>query len=233
MTPLPGSAGPTSRCALHGGLRPPGRAPWHRRGLSLVQVLVASAILVVGLLPLFTLLSSSVRTTEVSLEEVRASLLAEELIEQLRFLAFQPGFEHIPDRPRGIRPPYGSWVPVHDPASEYHQLGAALPEPGEESSVRVPVQGWSLLGAPLCQEVGPSPDPRVASRSRLYLSPLPPGTRRFLKIHEAPLDPSGTTSPELRRVEVKVEWDRTFQGTPTRTRSLTLTTLVASPGRRR
>jgi hypothetical protein len=202
-----------------------------KRGLSLVQVLVASAVLVVSLLPLFTLFSSSVRTTEVSLDELRAALLAEELISQIRLLSFQPGFHLIPDMPADIRPPYTRWLDLQDPNSGFYQVGAPLPHPirGSHQSVDFETNNWELLGAPACSERGPNPDPVLESLSRIYLSPLPRDFRRLVKVHPAPLDPSGLTSPNLRRVEVRIEWERRFQGTATQRRHLELTTLLGNP----
>lgn len=202
-----------------------------RRGLSLVQVLVASAVLVVALLPLFTLLSSSVRTAEVSLDELRAAYLADELMTQVRLLAFEPGFPHLHEIPLVWEAGKDQWLALHDPSVDMHQRGAPLAHPIRGSgTIEVDTDGWHLLGASICRDTAPSPDPLIESLSRLYLSPLPPGYRRFLRLYRPPLDASGRTAPGVLRLEVKIEWDRTFLGTPTQTRTLQLTTLMGNPG---
>lgn len=202
-----------------------------RRGLSLVQVLVASAVLVTALLPVFAMLTQSVRTTEVSLDELRAAYLAEEALDQLRFLAFEPGFGAMRDLPAVNPPPHTHWVDTGDPTSEYHQVGMPLPHPisGTGAVLEVDTDGWRKLGAPAAHD---PEDPLVEALSRLYLSPMPEGWTRRIQLFAPPLDPTGTINPDLRRVEVEITWGRQFQGmAAAHERSLRLSSLVGNPGR--
>jgi hypothetical protein len=192
---------------------------------------VASAVLVVALLPLFTLLGSSVRTTEVSLDELRAAYLADELMAQVRVMTMEPGFSHLVELPQGIDPAKDEWLPLDDPASPLYQRGATLPQPLRGSGTEVlDTQGWRLLGSALCRDLSPSPSPWIESLSRLYLSPLPEGYRRSLRLYRPALDAGGRTVPGVMRLEVKIEWDRTFLASPTQTRTLRLSTLLGNPG---
>ncbi len=201
-----------------------------RSGLSLVEILVASGVLVAVMLPLFVLLSGSVRTTEVSLDEVQASLLAHEVLAQVRLLAVEPGFSNLPDLPVPNPPPlFPDWVALDDPQTPIHQRGGRLPHPVTSGDPRVEeleTQGWTLFGAGLAGRDSVDPQPLLESLSRLYLSPAPDGFRRFLKVHPARLNARGDWTPFLRRIEVRVDWDRTFTGTAEKQRSMTLATLV-------
>lgn len=202
-----------------------------RSGLSLVQVLVASAVLITALLPVFALLTQSVRNTEVSLDELRAAYLAEEVLDQLRFLAYEPGFAALRDLPILNPPPHDSWVDTSDENGEYFQLGMPLPHPiqGTGAVLEVETEGWRQLGAPLASDPN---DPLVESLSRLYLSPLPEGWERRIQLYAPPLDASGTINPDLRRVEVEIRWGRQFQGmSEAKERRVRLSTLIGNPGR--
>jgi hypothetical protein len=199
--------------------------------MTLVQVLVASAVLVTALLPVFALLTQSVRNTEVSLDELRAAYLAEEALDQLRFLAFEPGYAGLRDLPAVNPPPHDSWVDTSDSEGEYYQLGLPLPHPIQGTGEVLPVdtQGWRQLGAPIASDPN---DPLIESLSRLYLSPLPEGWQRRFQIYPPPLDASGTINPDLRRVEVEIVWSRQFQGMQAaKERRVRLSTLIGNPGR--
>ncbi|MDN5280120.1 MAG: hypothetical protein PWR01_4085 [Clostridiales bacterium] len=54
-----------------------------RRGLSLVEILIASTIMVAAMVPLWGLLGSSHQQVTISADEVRASQMANEIIEQI------------------------------------------------------------------------------------------------------------------------------------------------------
>ncbi len=201
-----------------------------RRGLSLIQVLVASAVLVVALLPLFTMFSSSVRTTEVSLDELRAAYLAEEAMDQLKALAYEPGLDEIPDLPPGIKPPYEDSVDTSDPKGGFYQEGMAFPHPlkGTGQVLEIDTNNWEKVGA----SVVPGEDLWLESMGRVFLSPLPKGFRRKIRFFPPPTDSADTLHPGLRRIEVEVEWDRKFSGmSASQTRKMRLSSLVSSPGR--
>ena len=191
-----------------------------RRGMSLVQVLVASAVLITALLPVFAMLTQSVRNTEVSLDELRAAYLAEEALDQLRFLAYEPGFRALRDLPALNPPPRKEWVDTSDPGAEYHQLGMALPHPisGTGEVLDVDTDGWRSLGAGVAEDPD---DPLMEALSRLYLSPLPEGWTRRIQLYAPAIDAAGTVNPDLRRVEVEISWERTLR----------LSTLIGNPGR--
>lgn len=204
-----------------------------RGGVSLVEVLVAAAVLVVALLPLFVLFSGSLRKTEVSIDELRAVDLAQELLVQIRGLAVVPGFPKIPDMPSPNPPPdHPLWLAIHDPASGFHQLGASLPHPvggTAPQAVSLDTRDWTLLGAPGCRLPPPATDPLDEALSRIWLSAAPQGYRRFLRVYRPRINARGDVNPNLLRIDVRVEWDRTFMGAPTQTRTVALSTLVGSP----
>lgn len=204
-----------------------------RHGLSLVEILVTSAVMVVTLVPLFVLFSGSVRTTEVSIDELRATNLATEVISQMRLLAGEPGFGWIDPMPPDLTGPDDDrWVPLDDPESPLYQQGMSLassPESTGPGPFVVDTRGWTLVGAPFARDPSIPADPWIESLSRLYLSPAPPGTRRFVRVFIPRMDSQGTLNPNLKRLEVRVEWERTFIGTPTQRRHLELRTLLGNP----
>jgi hypothetical protein len=55
----------------------------NKTGLSLVEILIAASIMVAAMVPLWGLLGSSHRQVTVSADEVRASQIANEIIEQI------------------------------------------------------------------------------------------------------------------------------------------------------
>ena len=66
-----------------------------KKAFSLVEVLVAAAISVAIILPLSAIFQQSVHQTSSSYDEVRASFLARELIEQMQLMPYIIGYEGI------------------------------------------------------------------------------------------------------------------------------------------
>lgn len=65
-----------------------GRGPRSDDGFTLVEVLIASLVLVIGMLGVLTLLTGSLQTTKANTERVGATNLARRLIEQTKTLAY-------------------------------------------------------------------------------------------------------------------------------------------------
>lgn len=61
-----------------------------RKGISLLEVLIASSIMVAAMVPLWGLLGSSHRQVTLSADEIRASQLAVEVLEQIENSAIMP-----------------------------------------------------------------------------------------------------------------------------------------------
>lgn len=206
-------------------------SPTRRRGLSIIQVLVASAVLVVAFLPLIGLFGSAVRTGAVSRDELRAAVLADEFLTQLRVLAHGPGLGVLPDYPLENPPPHQGWVDTGDPGGEYYQRGAPLWHPGDPArpAGEVDPESWRRVGA---SAASPGSPPLARSLARLYLSPLPPGFSRRFRVYAPPLGPGpdAAVDPDLRRVEVEIAWTRDFAGGASRARKLRVGSLVSHPG---
>lgn len=205
-----------------------------RQGLGLIQVLLASCLLVGLFLPLTQSFQSSIRTAQVSLDEVQAAHLAAELMDQLKGLAYTPGFLALPDMPvpKPGAPAGATWVETQDPQSQYHQVGDSLPgfplPPGTPSSFAT--QGGSRLGKSLLPERSHAGHALDRARARLYLSPLPPGMTRGFRIQTPRLDRAGRISSNFKRLEVRVSWQKDFLGPGSRTREVRLTCLIGNPG---
>ena len=61
-----------------------------RKGLSLLEILIAAGIMVAAMVPLWGLMGSSHKQVTVSADEVRASQLANEILEQMENLRWFP-----------------------------------------------------------------------------------------------------------------------------------------------
>lgn len=214
----------------------PGRARGRssRRGLALVEVLVAATVMVVALLPLFVMLSSSVRTTEVSVDELIAVNLAHELMSQMQLVAYEPGFGWIPSAMPDQNPPpdFPRWVAIHEPDAGFFQEGLRLPHPltsGNPDPEDLDTDDWTKIGAPLAGLDTVPPDPLIQALSRIHLSKAPESFERYVKVFLPRLNRRGDRRPDLKRIEVRVDWSRDFLGDAIRTRSLQLTTLVGNP----
>ncbi len=141
-------------------------------GFSLVESLIAGALAVLLILPLSALFQQSRMDTELSLNEIRASLLAREVVDQIQTLKYVMGFDRL------------------SPISS-HRKSAPFLELAEWNDA--PLYG-SKAGR---------------SFSKLYLSPLPPGYRRLIKIYPSNLGPDESrylASPNLITLEVRMEW---------------------------
>ena len=84
--------------------------PAGKRGLSLLEIVLASAILTLGLMPLIVLFSGSLGRVKVSRPDFVASALAGEVIEQMRLVPFTqlkmgPGNEVVASLTAGQPPP--------------------------------------------------------------------------------------------------------------------------------
>lgn len=74
--------------ADHGDMATPSRGRALDEGFTLVEIMVASFVLVVGMLGVLALLSGALRTTSVSIERVGATNIARELVERTRGLDY-------------------------------------------------------------------------------------------------------------------------------------------------
>jgi len=61
-----------------------------RRGISLLEVVIASSIMIAAMVPLWGLLGSSHRQVTLSSDEIRVSQIAVEVLEQIENLGFAP-----------------------------------------------------------------------------------------------------------------------------------------------
>lgn len=66
-----------------------------RRGFSLVEIIIASIISVLLIVPLMALYQQSLNETQQSFDEIQATLYARELIEEIHFLKHVIGFDAI------------------------------------------------------------------------------------------------------------------------------------------
>lgn len=195
-------------------------------GVSLIEILVATAIIVVVFVPLMTLFTQTIRSTEISLDEVLATNLASEVIEQIEVLPYSAGFHRMVSWPVPNPPP--DFPAVHPLPAEGIVLGA--PSPDDPPLWRpIDTRGWTEMGYLYCEPEA-MPDPLSRELSRLYLSPLPSGYRRTIELHHPLIGAAPPIQdPNLYQVLVRIEWDRTFLGAPTQTRSVELAALVANP----
>lgn len=150
-----------------------------RSAFSLVEVLVAAAISVLVIVPMSAIFQQSVHQTSLSYDEVRASFLARELIEQMQLMPYVTGFDRI--RPISSHKESTPWMDLSQP-----DIAAIFPN-------------------------NTIPDKEAESRalSRLYLTPLPEGFRRLLKLYPANQSKSKTSYEgfaHLYELHVMIEW---------------------------
>lgn len=195
---------------------------------------MASAVLTAVLIPLLYLLSQTVRGTEMSLDEVRATNLASELIEQMQVLPRTVGWNAFNVRPEDNPPPrfpnYLSMAPAGGELPvEGHLFASPLEAGGRLPAVAT--EGWTKVGGAFCSPPPGVTDPLVAERSRLFLSPLPAGFERFVQAHHPLVEPgTGAYDPLLTKIVVRVEFEEKFSGA-TRKRRIHMSTLVSAPWR--
>lgn len=204
-----------------------------RRGVSFIEVLVAGVAMVALVVPLLIVFSSTLRTTEVSLQEVWAQHLAAELMEQVKTQPFTVGFEWLFERPFPNPPPdYPNYLSLA-PGGALACPGHAFPDATEwalDRTEELDTKGWTVTGAPLTFDTATPPDPLIAERSRLYLSPLPEGFRRFLQIYRPvrSLSPLAAEANLLKAV-VRIEWSSARTTDHRFTRRIELRSLVGNP----
>ena len=159
-----------------------------RRGVTLVEILVASGVLAALMLPLLTLFSSTTRRIGTELHFTQAAALADELMTQVGQVHARLGrLESVPGRGHaGGRAPGGEL-----------DLETYLRAAGDPGVV-------ALLPA----------TPADARGSMLALSPTVRGYRRFLTIAAAQTsDPRPNTAADtLWLARVRVEFDLTLDG---------------------
>lgn len=194
----------------------------HRsRGFSLVEVLVASGVLVAVFVPLTFVFTSTVRQAEVSLDELQATTLADELLDQL---AVVPAVRHFPALfafPTPNPPPgYSRWATLST-------TGANFPAAAPGFAATADTGSFTRAGAPYG---GAETPPDHVPYTRLYLSAVPDRFRRELKVHRTLDRPSSLEESEhLAEVEVRVSWDDVFVSGPRTRREVALRAIVSDP----
>ncbi|MDD2999684.1 MAG: hypothetical protein EOM80_18360 [Erysipelotrichia bacterium] len=71
----------------------------NRRGISLLEILIASGIMIAAMVPLWGLLGSSHKQVTLSADEIKASQLAVEILEQIENAAWYPDDREITFQP--------------------------------------------------------------------------------------------------------------------------------------
>jgi|GEM_PF-1025915 type II secretory pathway pseudopilin PulG len=150
-----------------------------RKAFSLVEVLIAAAIAVLVIVPLSTVFQQSVHQASLSYNEIRASFLARELIEQMQVMQYVTGFNRLTSisTPRESDP----WMDLSQPSIT--ALFPSSADPKRESECR--------------------------AFSRLFLTPLPPEFRRLIKLYpanESRTSNSYEGHPSLLQLDVMIEW---------------------------
>lgn len=186
----------------------------------MVEVLVASTVLVVLMLPLFVILGQGVRTGEVSLEETQARLAAHELLDQLAVVAHPAGWPAMEPHPHPNDPPaFAAWATLPT-------TGVNLPGPAIAAVHEIPVNNFTVTGIPYPQERA---TPEWSSFQRVYLSPMGAHFTRRFKVHPGMLENGANrVDPDLAVITVDVGWTSRISG-PQPERRVTLQALVANP----
>lgn len=192
-----------------------------RGGFSLVEVLVASAVMVAVFVPLMFLFTQSVRQAEVSLDELEATLLADEMAEQMQIVPVVRQFQSLIAYPVPNPPPaYSQWA-------SYPTTGISL------FRYDTGVSGGGIMtanGAHATSWAGEDMPPNERPYTRMYLTPTAPRFRRLLKVHGALDRPSSMEeNPHLMEVEVKVQWDDNFVSGPKTAREVVVRGIVSDP----
>ena len=205
----------------------------HRRAASLVEVLIASIVMLALVLPLLVVFSSTIRMTEVSIQEVWAQHLASEVMEQLEVLPLSVGYEWLFDRPFPNPPPeYPNYLSMA-PDGELACLGMVFPREHRfalNQEVELSTDGWTKNGAAITYDTTVPPDPDIEESSRLFLSPLPDGFRRYLQIYHPirSLSPLSKESNLIKAV-VKIEWKSSRSSRDESMRRIELRSLISNP----
>jgi len=179
------------------------------RGFSLVEVLIAGAVLVTLAVPMYLMLVSSTRSAALAAEEVQATLAAEEVLDGVRLLAltqFSGADGNLPSLP-----PWKEEVKLVSPITGDEDRWADLDE-----VLRREGNGFPLW-----------PGGAFTERSRFFMGPPAQGMRRYLRI-EYP-GPYGDGRPDkmICRIRVLVHYE-IMTGGPAQQRQLELTSLVTN-----
>lgn len=190
-------------------------------GFSLVEVLVASTVMIAIFVPLMFVFSQSMRQAEVSLDELLATTAADELLDQL---AVVPAVRHFPAliaHPQPNPPPaYARWATITT-------TGADFPAATPGFSGTADTGSFSRTGGPYA---GAETPPDFIPYTRLYLSALPQRFHREFKVHRT-LDRPGTLeeSEHMAEVEVRASFDDNFVSGPHTRRDVSLRAIVSDP----
>lgn len=172
-----------------------------RRGLTLVEALIAGVLLAVGLLPVVFLRTTTTRETAMDLRQLEATALANELLEQVRAMAEGrigvPAMGSLPCL--NSFPDFPEWVDI-------------------EALLKGKAGAVSLLDA----------TEFLRASSRVYLASPREGFHRYLQFMRAPLLKGDTyaSSPHLLEIRVKVEYGPPG-ARPDAVRRIVLDTLVS------
>lgn len=192
----------------------------NRLAFSLVEVLVASGVLVAVFVPIMFTFTQSVRQAEVSLDELEATLLADELADQLQLVPFVRRFQSLIAYPAPNPPPaYSRWATLTT-------TGAVFPAGRPDLTDSFDTKDGKAAGEPYAGDDTP---PAERPYTRVYVSPAGPRFKRHFKVHRT-LDRSNSLeeSEHLAEVEVKVEWEGLELGAK-RMREVIVRGIVADP----
>jgi len=192
-----------------------------RAGFSLVEVLVASGVMVAVFLPLMFVFTQTMRQAEVSLDEVAATTLADEMLDQIAAVPWVRNFQTLIAFPAPNPPPaYSRWATLTTTGVDFPVAKAGL-------ATGMDTSGWTLTGTPYA---GGDAPPDARPYTRLFLSALPARFHRELKVHRV-LDRASSLdeSDHLAEIEVRVTWDDQFVSGPHPKRELALRTIVPDP----
>jgi type II secretory pathway pseudopilin PulG len=203
-----------------------------RTGFSLIEVVVAAMALVILLVPLLITFSSTLRTTEVSIQELQAQQLALEFIEQVKVLALSVGFENIQERPYPnlplvLRPKYmGMEIKDEFPLMGSTHATTCDWDDGGEVFPPLSTKTWTITGRHMC--FCPT-DPSLAEKSRFFLSPLPDGFKRYVQIFIPVYSESGNSvESNLIKARVKIMWKSKRTDKDTKPMEYILTCLISN-----
>ena len=186
-----------------------------RAGFSLVEVMVASAVLVAIFVPVMFVFTQSLRQAEVSLDELVATTAADELLDQVAAVPAVRHFQALGAYPQPNPPPaYSRWATVTT-------SGTAFPAAAPNFA------GSVTAGPPYAGSETPADH---VPYTRVYLSPLAARFKRELKVHRT-LDHPGSLdeSEHLAEVEARVSFDDQFASGPHIARDVSLRTIVSDP----
>jgi prepilin-type N-terminal cleavage/methylation domain-containing protein len=148
------------------------------KGFSLIEILIASFIAVLLMAPLFVLFHQSQQQTQQSFDEIVATHLAREVVDQFHSITFSMGYRYLsPISGPGEKKP---WV----------NLGEELKKSEHLYSDRY------------------HKDARIHAMSRIELSPIPDHFRVLFKFYPANAGSDNIYRPvsDLYHLEVRVEW---------------------------